>query len=72
MGKILPLPGRMAYLVIDDDGFRSYSLQIQEESVRAVETGDVIRIQKAELPFNMVCVGEIGFYQKMRSKLNRT
>lgn len=46
--KILPLPGRMAYLVIDDDGFRSYSLQIQEESVRAVETGDVIRADSIE------------------------
>lgn len=46
--KILPLLGRMAYLVIDDDGFRSYSLQIQEESVRAVETGDVIRADSIE------------------------
>lgn len=52
---------------------------VDEASVRcdgevgaSIETGDVIRIQKAELPFNMICVGEVGFYQKMRSKLNRT
>ena len=48
------------------------SVRCDGEVCAAVETGDVIRIQKAELPFNMVCVGEIGFYQKMRSKLNRT
>ena len=48
------------------------SVRCDGEVCAAIETGDVIRIQKAELPFNMVCVGEIGFYQKMRSKLNRT
>ena len=48
------------------------SVRSDGEVCAAIETGDVIRIQKAELPFNMVCVGEIGFYQKMRSKLNRT
>lgn len=34
-------------------------------------TGDVVYIQKAEEFFDVVCLGDVSFYKKMRSKLNR-
>lgn len=36
-----------------------------------VQTGDVVNIRKAEESFDMVSIRGIGFYEKMRSKLNR-
>ncbi|MCH5265713.1 MAG: NAD(+)/NADH kinase [Lachnospiraceae bacterium] len=36
-----------------------------------VSTGDVIWIEKAEATFDMVCLGDVSFFDKMRSKLNR-
>lgn len=37
----------------------------------SVSTGDVIRIEKASATFDMVKLGGVSFYDKMRSKLNR-
>ncbi|WP_300816737.1 flavocytochrome c [uncultured Parasutterella sp.] len=45
---VLKLPGKMAYLVIDNSGFKSYSLGIQRDSIRGVETGDVFRADSIE------------------------
>ncbi len=36
-----------------------------------VSTGDTIWIEKAEATFNMVRLGDVSFFDKMRSKLNR-
>lgn len=36
-----------------------------------VSTGDVIWIEKAEATFDMVRLGDVSFFDKMRSKLNR-
>ena len=36
-----------------------------------VKTGDSIYIRKAEATFDMVKLGEISFFDRMRSKLNR-
>ena len=36
-----------------------------------VTTGDVIRIEKARETFDMVRLGGVSFFDKMRSKLNR-
>ena len=36
-----------------------------------VSTGDVIWIEKAEATFDMVCLGDVSFFDKMRSKLSR-
>ena len=36
-----------------------------------LETGDVIFIRKAEETFDVVTIHGVGFYEKMRSKLNR-
>lgn len=38
--RVLALPDSMAYVLVDDDGFRSYNRLIQREAVLAVETGD--------------------------------
>ena len=38
--RVLALPDGMAYVLVDDDGFRSYNRLIQREAVLAVETGD--------------------------------
>ena len=38
--KVLSLPGGVAYVLVDDEGFRSYNRLIQREAVLAVETGD--------------------------------
>ena len=40
--KILSLPEKEAFLITDDDNFRSYSPTIQRDSIRAVETGDIV------------------------------
>lgn len=40
--KILSLPEKEAFLITDDDSFRSYSPTIQRDSIRAVETGDIV------------------------------
>ena len=48
------------------------SVRCDGEVCGAMETGDVVVIEKAARSFDMVCVGDVGFYQKMRSKLNRT
>lgn len=52
---------------------------IDEASVRfdgevswPIQTGDVVYIKKAEEVFDAVTIGDARFYQKMRSKLNRT
>lgn len=37
-----------------------------------MQTGDVVNIRKAEESFDVVSIRGIGFYEKMRSKLNRT
>lgn len=37
-----------------------------------VSTGDVIWIEKAEATFDMVRLGDVSFFDKMRSKLNRS
>lgn len=36
-----------------------------------VSTGDIVQIEKAEATFDMVRLGDISFFDKMRSKLNR-
>lgn len=36
-----------------------------------VSTGDTILIRKAEITFDMVSLGDVSFFEKMRSKLNR-
>ncbi len=36
-----------------------------------LSTGDVIWIERAEATFDMVCLGDVSFFDKMRSKLNR-
>lgn len=38
--RVLALPRGLAYVLVDDDGFRSYNHLIQREAVIAVETGD--------------------------------
>lgn len=45
---VLKLPGKMACIVIDNIGFKSYSLGIQRDSIRGVETGDVFRADSIE------------------------
>lgn len=37
----------------------------------SVSTGDVIWIEKAEATFDMVHLGDVSFFERMRSKLNR-
>ncbi|MCH5251672.1 MAG: NAD(+)/NADH kinase [Lachnospiraceae bacterium] len=37
----------------------------------SVSTGDIIQIEKAEETFDMVRLGDVSFFDKMRSKLNR-
>lgn len=51
---------------------------IDEASVRCdgevswtAQTGDVVYIQKAEESFDVVSIRDVGFFEKMRSKLNR-
>ena len=41
------------------------------EQFGTVSTGDIIDIQKAQETFDMVRLGEVSFFDKMRSKLNR-
>ncbi len=41
------------------------------ESLWTAQTGDVVYIKKAEESFDFVCIGDVGFYEKMRGKLNR-
>jgi NAD+ kinase len=41
------------------------------QRIGTVTTGDVIWIEKARETFDMVRLGEISFFDKMRSKLNR-
>ena len=36
-----------------------------------VSTGDTIWIRRAETTFDMVSLGDVSFFEKMRSKLNR-
>lgn len=47
------------------------AIRCDGEMVWTAQTGDVIYIQKAEEFFDVVCLGDVGFYEKMRSKLNR-
>ena len=51
---------------------------VDEASIRCdghllwtVSSGDVICIERAEATFDMIKLGEISFFEKMRSKLNR-
>lgn len=37
-----------------------------------VSTGDVIWVEKAEATFDMVHLGDVSFFERMRSKLNRS
>lgn len=41
------------------------------ENVWDAKTGDVVYIQRARDSFDVVNLGDVGFYDKMRSKLNR-
>ena len=36
-----------------------------------VSTGDIIWVEKADTTFDMVSLGDVSFFDKMRSKLNR-
>lgn len=47
------------------------SVRCDGEILWSAQTGDVVYIQKAEEAFDVVCLGDVGFYEKMRSKLNR-
>jgi NAD+ kinase len=47
------------------------SVRCDGENIWNAQTGDVIHIQKAKEAFDVVCLGDVGFYEKMRSKLNR-
>lgn len=47
------------------------SIRCDGESLWTAQTGDVVYIQKATESFDVVCLGDVGFYEKMRSKLNR-
>lgn len=47
------------------------SVRCDGEILWGASTGDVVYIRKAEQAVDMVCLGDVGFYQKMRSKLNR-
>lgn len=41
------------------------------ERLWTAQTGDVVYIKKADESFEVVCIGDVGFYEKMRGKLNR-
>ena len=47
------------------------AIRCDGESLWNAKTGDVIYIRKAEEAFDVVCLGDVSFYEKMRSKLNR-
>lgn len=47
------------------------SVRCDGESLWSAKTGDEVYIQKAREFFDVVCLGDVGFYEKMRSKLNR-
>ncbi len=47
------------------------SVRCDGESLWNAKTGDAVYIQKAEESFEVVSIGDVGFYEKMRSKLNR-
>lgn len=47
------------------------SIRCDGEILWSAQTGDVVYIQKAVESFDVVCLGDVGFYEKMRSKLNR-
>lgn len=36
-----------------------------------VSTGDIILVEKAQTTFDMISLGDVSFFEKMRSKLNR-
>ena len=39
--------------------------------IKIISTGDIINITKAEETIDMVRFGDVGFFDRMRSKLNR-
>ena len=41
------------------------------EMLWTVSTGDVILVEKAQTTFDMISLGDVSFFEKMRSKLNR-
>lgn len=47
------------------------SVRCDGEILWNASSGDVVYIRKAEQMVDMVCLGDVGFYEKMRSKLNR-
>ncbi len=74
---------KRSLVVSSDDNIRiqvekTRESYIDEAAVRCdgeplwnAQTGDVIEIRKAEESFEVVCIGDVGFYEKMRGKLNR-
>lgn len=46
--RVTALPGGLARILIDDDGFRSYNRSIQQEAVLAVESGDAVSADSLE------------------------
>ncbi len=47
------------------------AIRCDGERLWSIQTGDVVYIQKARESFDVVCIGDVGFYEKMRGKLNR-
>ncbi len=46
--SVLNLEGRYCYVIIDNDGFNSYSLTDRREAIRAIETGDAFKAYSLE------------------------
>ncbi len=48
------------------------AIRVDGKLLCTVSTGDAIFIEKAEATFDMVRLGDVSFFDKMRSKLNRS